>query len=117
LDEEVRAMWETVVADFESELEPHFLVEEQVLLPALDCTNAASLAERTRSEHAQLRAYLSDGAPSGPRLHSFGTLLRDHVRFEENELFPAAETLLDDAALDAVARASRQLSSAQKRER
>jgi hypothetical protein len=43
--------------------------------------------------------------------------LREHVRFEEHELFPAAERQLDQGALDAIARASNPLASARQREK
>lgn len=89
---------------FERELAPHFAVEEEVLLPALAAVGASNLVERTREEHALLRGHLA-AAESGnhERLADFATLLERHVRFEENELFPAAEARLGGEVLATVA--------------
>ena len=40
---------------FDAELEPHFQLEEEALLPALEAAGAVALAARTRREHAELR--------------------------------------------------------------
>jgi hemerythrin-like domain-containing protein len=83
---------------FESELEPHFRVEEQSLLPLLAGTETEPLLQRTLDEHRQLRGMLT-GLQQGEVavLGSFGAALKAHVRFEERELFPALERLLGDA--------------------
>jgi hemerythrin-like domain-containing protein len=94
-----------VAARFDAELEPHFRVEEQVLLPALRAAGEAALVERTLEDHAFLReraAYAAEGWAD--RLGSLADRLVRHVRFEEGELFPRCETALDDAVLDEVAR-------------
>jgi hemerythrin-like domain-containing protein len=81
-----------VAAAYEAELGPHFDVEEEVLLPALAAAGEQALVDRTHAEHAALRALVAAagrGETSG--LAEFARLLHDHVRFEENELFPACE--------------------------
>lgn len=81
-------------ASFQRELEPHFATEETDLLPRLAAAGEHALVERTRQEHAGLRALaarLANG--DGSALVPFGLLLRDHVRFEERELFARAEAL------------------------
>lgn len=89
---------------FARELEPHFLIEEQKLLPPLRAAGEHARAARTLAEHCQLRA-LAQAAGQGDRagLASFGLLLEAHVRFEERDLFPCAEAVLPAAALAAVA--------------
>ena len=81
-----------VAAAYDAELRPHFEVEEHVLLPALATAGAQVLVARTLAEHATLRA-MAAAAGSGETggLADFARLLHDHVRFEENELFPACE--------------------------
>ncbi len=82
---------------FDTELEPHFRVEEEVLLVALREAGQDALVERTLQEHRELRA-LAQSARSGngDAALEFGLRLHDHVRFEERELFPACELLSDD---------------------
>ncbi len=88
---------------FDRELEPHFRAEEELLLPPLAAAGARDLAERTLREHAALRAHLGaaeHGAPA--RLAEFAAGLEAHIRFEERELFPAAEEGLAAEALDRI---------------
>ncbi len=105
-DAEVALMWGSIAAAFSAELEPHFEIEERLLLPPLEAAGADEVARRTRADHQQLRALLMVGDDARGQLRRFGELLRDHVRFEEAELFPAAEQLLGPAELAAVALAS-----------
>lgn len=89
---------------FARELEPHFLIEEQNLLPPLRDAGESAQAARTLDQHQQLRALaraIGEGDVAG--LVSFGLLLEAHVRFEERELFPLAEAILPAHALAAVA--------------
>lgn len=89
---------------FARELEPHFRIEEQLLLPPLRDAGEHAPAARTLDEHRRLRALAHAAARGDPAdLASFGRLLEAHVRFEERELFPLAEAILPAAALAAVA--------------
>ena len=80
----------------------HFEIEERLLLPALPETNPGwgAAAARVRDEHARIRAAV-DGLRAGGRgeasleaAHALGRLLRDHVRFEERDLFGVLEARL-----------------------
>lgn len=86
---------------FDRELDPHFRVEEEVLLPPLRALGDAELVARIESDHATLRAHLL-AAEQGDhgRLADFARLLVEHVRFEERTLFPRCEAAIP-AALDA----------------
>lgn len=100
------AEWPRMVEWFALDTAPHFAIEEALLLPALEAAGERELAARTRREHAALRALIADVAqPLEERMAQFGTLLRDHVRFEERELFPAIQEKVSDDVLDAVGRA------------
>lgn len=104
-DESVR-VWADVRVAFATELEPHFIIEEQLLLPALAKCGRQDLVERTRADHGALRNLLdAEDRDLAALLSSFAELLTAHVRFEERELFNAAQELLDAAALDAIAAA------------
>jgi hypothetical protein len=104
----VAALWAEAERVHAAELAPHFAIEERWLAPPLAAAGGAALAERLRADHAALRAALAPGAPRGAEaLAAFAERLNVHVRFEERELFPAAERSLPAAALAAVAEACR----------
>lgn len=88
---------------FAKELEPHFHIEEELLLPALRAAGCADLADRTAEEHAALRALVAQ-ARDEASARRFGALLQAHVRFEEAEVFPACEARLPAGVLAEVAR-------------
>lgn len=86
---------EIICERFRNELEPHFQSEETDLLPALAAAGASGLVQRTLDEHAELRDLNRRLAePDAETLARFATLLNDHVRFEERELFETAQRLL-----------------------
>jgi hemerythrin-like domain-containing protein len=91
---------------FSSELRPHFTIEEEELLPALREAGEHALVDRTLAEHAALADTLAAADVAAPReaLERFAQLLQAHVRFEENELFPACEAKLPADVLERVAR-------------
>lgn len=84
-----------VIRAFSDELEPHFQIEEQSLLPLLQSPENKPLEQRTLEDHRRLHALLDSLQQSDVgALEHFGRLLSAHVRFEERELFPALEKLL-----------------------
>lgn len=92
-----------LVATFAGELEPHFQDEENTLLPALQAAGENALVERTLAEHAELRGLIDAIAQRDlAALPRFGSALAAHVRFEERELFPAAENILPPETLSAI---------------
>lgn len=93
--EQVALTCQRVIRAYTDELEPHFQIEEQSLLPLLRSAEEQPLVLRTLADHQRLRA-LFDGLRSndGQTLSDFGECLSNHVRFEEKELFPAVENLL-----------------------
>lgn len=94
-EEQVGKTCQRVLQAFSEELEPHFQVEEQSLLPLLRSAGNTPLEQRTLEDHRQLRALLNDLRRNDSKaLDSFGKLLILHVRFEERELFPALEHLM-----------------------
>jgi len=77
------------------EINPHFQKEEQILLPLFDRTDAGTaepVIEMFR-QHIHLRAKVYDlnDAPSLKIAHAVGEQLKDHIRFEERDLFPFIE--------------------------
>lgn len=87
----------TISEQFPEKLESHFQDEEQGLLSRLAEVGQSELVDRTLNEHALLRdlnTRLGINPTDAEVLSSFATLLHDHVRFEERELFEIAQTLL-----------------------
>ena len=82
--------------------EPHFATEEEVLFPALDQAGCAEAAAQARAHHARLRA-LIERLRGGDLacLPEWGDAMREHVQWEERQLFPLAEKVLDLDALQA----------------
>ena len=98
--ETMLAASERVAQQFDAELEPHFRREEQTLLPLLQQAGLDALVRRTLSEHAHLRALArSLCARDTACLAEFAQALSGHVRFEEQELFPAAEQAVPEQQL------------------
>ena len=89
----------------------HFRLEEEVLLPAYARHGDPHhpLVARALCDHVAIRtrmdALARDAPPQIARLHELGTMLSDHVRLEERELFALVEQTLPAADLAALAAA------------
>ncbi len=98
---QVSAACQRAIQAFTNELEPHFLIEEQTLLPLLKGADTQPLVQRTLADHQQLRALLKDLLQNdADALGGFGKCLSAHVRFEERELFPALESNIKKLTCD-----------------
>lgn len=101
--EQVKLTCQRAIRAFADELEAHFRLEEQTLLPLLTRPETQPLVQRTLDDHRQLRALqaglrLADSAA----LDSFGKLMAAHVRFEERELFATLETFLPQPEINSL---------------
>jgi hemerythrin-like domain-containing protein len=101
-----------VVHDFlhfwAEEINHHFREEEEVLLPAFARYDdpAAAPVVRMLVEHVRIRRLVDDlqtqlagGAPEPATMQATGDLLREHIRHEENVVFPLIETTMPEDAL------------------
>lgn len=100
-------VWNQVLAAFSTHLEPHFQIEEQHLLPALETIGEPSLCSRIREDHAALRALRESDTSSRDTIGQFGRLLESHIRFEERQVFEPTQHRLPAWALKAIAAACR----------
>jgi hypothetical protein len=98
-------VWQQVIEAFADNLEPHFLIEEQHLVPALEAIGEASLADRIREDHSALRTLRDAEFPSPTTIQHFGELLESHIRFEERQVFEPTQGRLPTSALEAIAAA------------
>ncbi len=77
---------------WEGELKGHFADEESLLGPHLKDSDMARLIEEHRALERHIKMADSAGcAPSAEWLRETATMLEEHIRWEERELFPAAE--------------------------
>ncbi|HVX32530.1 MAG TPA: hemerythrin domain-containing protein [Solirubrobacterales bacterium] len=108
--EDLRTATQDFLAFWDEEGRRHFRIEEEVLLPGWAAYGELDHrgVERMLKEHLMIRRQallLSAGEISLAEVHALGDLLHDHVRFEERQLFVAAEAALDDDALRRLAAA------------
>lgn len=93
----------------------HFHEEEELFFaPVVDHPDARDLVVRAVSDHLRLhslvrtvRRQLSSGEADGAVLEQISKLLTDHVRFEEQELFPVIERLIPEEELNDLATTGR----------
>jgi hemerythrin-like domain-containing protein len=93
-NETVNNAWMELKLKFESELNGHFKKEERLLLPLMKKAGLNELVDRTLNEHQLMRNLIVKQKVNGNLLKEFAELLKAHVRFEEGELFVAAEKSL-----------------------
>jgi hemerythrin-like domain-containing protein len=93
----------------------HFHEEEELFFaPVVDESEARDLVLRAVSDHLRLHAMvrtvkrqLSTGEADADLLGEISQLLSDHVRLEEQELFPLIEQLIPEDDLQELATAGR----------
>ena len=104
-EERLQGIWEVLRRRFHAEVQPHFLLEEEELLPALEALGEEALVARVWEEHEALRALVADEAlPLHIRLKKLGLRLLAHVRFEESKVFQLAARRLPLEVLERIAR-------------
>lgn len=103
--------WNNVKEKFQSELEPHFKIEEKFIAPQLARKGITKQLIRFHEDHNKLRSLIKhDSGDYGENLIKFGELLIAHIRFEEEELFELTQELLDNIELASIEEASKKLS-------
>ena len=110
--EALRRAGETFIRFWKTIGQLHFRDEEEILLPAY--ARHARLDEnpqimRMLAEHAMIRAKveqleqtLETSQPAEPEILALGRLLQNHVRLEEDEIFPHIEAVLGEQELTAL---------------
>ena len=96
-------VWTEVERKFQTDLEPHFQIEENFIAPFLEIHGESELVKQLHTEHEALRDCLAPGSGRLPAdLQRFGMMLEKHIRFEEREFFAAAQKCLSQAVLQRV---------------
>jgi len=107
-DADLSSLYSTVLAFWSGGLLTHFTAETDCLLARLlhHVAEDDERAVRLQRDHLDIETLVGtvrDGAGAAARreaLAAFATRLRDHVRWEEETLFPATESLLAPDELD-----------------
>jgi len=85
--EERSGFWDGIKRYFSEHLEPHFRIEENLIVPGLKKLGEDRLCKKLLSDHAGLRKTMKIRRPSAADINDFGSRLKNHIRFEETELF------------------------------
>ncbi|MGH9659240.1 MAG: hemerythrin domain-containing protein [Bryobacteraceae bacterium] len=104
----VRRLAQRAVDRFDIELVNHFEIEEGDLFPAIDRElGRLAIVGELIAEHRQIEGLIARlrTGPSAALLVEFTSLLRRHIRREENELFQDIQQRLPRSVLDEVGRA------------
>jgi hemerythrin-like domain-containing protein len=92
-----------LLAKLKYALDKHAVQEENVIYPALRQANQAHDADTLNSEHGYVKTYLyeleamkKDNPEWLARVRDFRSMIEEHMRMEENEVFPAFQRSLSD---------------------
>ena len=88
---------------FEQDLQQHFREEEQMLFPKLPAGNVLRI--QAEKEHAMIYALINqlrNERNNTELLLQFAEALKEHIRFEERELFASMQELFTDAELEII---------------
>ncbi|MCW8935593.1 MAG: hemerythrin domain-containing protein [Gammaproteobacteria bacterium] len=88
---------------FDNELSVHFDLEEKSILPELEKIGEHKLVKRTLDDHLKLRQ-LVDKLEEPGNLLMFSKILKEHVKFEEQELFEACQNKLEPEVMESIGR-------------
>jgi len=103
--EAIRMLCDKIIADYPSLWRVHFDIEEDSIFTPLEekSSKLFNLCQQLRNEHKILDDYyqkMKSGDTSV--LLAFGTLLKQHTRIEERQLFPLLEQILNNEELDVI---------------
>jgi hemerythrin superfamily protein len=92
-----------LLAKLKYQLTKHALEEENVIYPALRQANSAHDADALESEHGYVKTYLyeletmpNDSPEWLARVRDFRAMIQEHMRMEEDEVFPALRRIMSD---------------------
>ncbi|HYW15491.1 MAG TPA: hemerythrin domain-containing protein [Allosphingosinicella sp.] len=94
----------SLLAKLKYALTKHAHEEETIIYPALRQANSAHDADALNGEHGYVKTYLyelENLAKDSPewlaRVADFRSMLQEHIRMEEDEVFPAFKQILSEA--------------------
>ncbi len=100
---DLKIMNDFIIYCWEAELDQHFTAEEKYLDPSLlQLPEVKDLYQQMLTEHQQIRKIIDEikqGKESNERIQSFHTLLENHIRFEEREMFNHIQEVVSEDEL------------------
>ncbi|MGE3962156.1 MAG: hemerythrin domain-containing protein [Dehalococcoidia bacterium] len=107
---EMQALYGDLVRFWNAGLQPHFSCEDECMLARLaaHADPGLQLAGRLQRDHREIEGLVDAMASARTAderrdaLASFGVKLRDHIRWEERQLFEWMQVELDTSELDAI---------------
>ena len=102
-DDSQTTMRSHLLAKLKYALSKHAIEEEMVIYPALRQANRTEEADDLTSEHGIVKTYLyeletmdNDSPQWLARVRDFRTMIEEHIREEENEIFPGLRAQLSE---------------------
>ena len=102
-DDSQTVMRTTLLMKLKYALTKHAHEEEAVIYPALRQANSAHDADALNAEHGYVKTYLyeleslpKDSPDWLARVRDFRSMLEEHIRMEEDEVFPAFKQILSE---------------------
>ena len=93
-----------LLGKIKSALAKHALEEENAVYPALRESNNAHDADALNGEHGYVKTFLyelENMPPASPdwlaKVRTFRAMLEEHIRMEEDEVFPALKAAMDES--------------------
>ena len=104
-NKKITELCQKIISEFPCQWQIHFKIEEDAIFTPFEnkSNQIASLCDQLRKEHELLTRYYEQMQHGNYSvLHSFGTLLKEHTRTEERQLFPLLEEILTPKELDSI---------------
>ncbi|OOR89645.1 hypothetical protein B0181_06215 [Moraxella caviae] len=102
--------WQALTDYLTTQIPAHFATEKEciadVIFAKLPSDEAVRLANEMLKQHNEIEALLQISAPTAADVRKLAQALHDHIRFEEREVFPVAQAVLDNNELQALYAAS-----------
>lgn len=102
-DDDQTTMRSMLLAKLKYALTKHALEEENVIYPALRQANSAHDADSLEGEHGYVKTYLyelenmpNDSADWLARVRDFRSMIEEHMRMEEDEVFPTLKSQMSE---------------------
>lgn len=108
---EIAEHWTALTDYMKNNMINHFDVEDNLLVSKLENykqtnPNVADVIDKIESQHKKLYELVDLPSISASQVRELGTVLYDHIRFEEREMFPLVQELFSEQELTAIYDAS-----------